>query len=252
MTGIVERLSCSHCNAPLEYNPGEIIVTCRYCGSSNVIETGVAFTLEHSMLVNNFDSESVRNLVKEWMKSGFLKPKDLKKRSKITEINLSYLPFWIVPIEASSHYRGLFERAGPSIEKKANIQKSYNWVVLGRKASEFPTREFDVPLKGKIPFSISKIGSEARVLNSEVDENEAKDIAKQEVEAHHEFLAKQEVDRIIEIKTTVQIGDAVYIHAPIWFITYEYKGNSYRLVIDASNGEVIKGDIPPVEEFKLF
>jgi len=252
MTGIVERLSCSHCDAPLEYNPGEIIVTCRYCGSSNVIETGVAFTLKHSMLVNNYDSETVGNLVREWMNSGFLKPQDLENRSRITEIDLSYLPFWIISLEAISHYRGLFERAGPSIEKKADIQKSYNWVVLGRKASEFPTREFDVSLKGTIPFNISKIGSEARVLNSELDESEAKEIAKQEVEAHHEFLAKQEVDRIVEIETIVQIGDAVYLHAPIWFITYEYKGDSYRLVIDASNGEVIKGDIPLVEEFKLF
>ncbi len=252
MTGIVERLSCSHCNAPLEYEPGEIIVTCKYCGSSNVIKTGVAFTFEHSMLVNNFDEEDIKNRVKEWMESGFLKPKDLEKSSKMTEVNLTYLPFWVIPLEAKSHYKGLFERVGPGIVKEGAISKSYNWLVLGRKASEFPTREYDIPLKGKIPFNITKVRSGAKVLNSEIVETEAIEIAKQQVKSHHDFLAKQDVDRIIEIKTDITVDDAVYLHSPIWFITYTYKERSYQLILEGSNGTVIKGDIPPLEEFKLF
>jgi len=46
---IVKELSCSHCGALISFKPGEIIATCRYCGYTVVIETGKAFTFEHSM-----------------------------------------------------------------------------------------------------------------------------------------------------------------------------------------------------------
>jgi len=252
MAEVVERLSCSNCGAPLEYEPGEIIVTCKYCGFTNVIETGRAFTLEHSMIVNRFDAQGVEGLVREWMRSGFLKPKDLEKASKVSEISLTYLPFWIVPVEAKSHYKGLFERIGPRIVKEGDISKRYDWLVLGREASEFPTSEYKVPLEDKIPFNITKIQQGAKVLNSEVDGSEAVDMAKQQIELQHEFLVKQDVDRIVEIKTDMSVGSTVYLHAPIWFIAYTYKDNNYRVILDGATGDVVKADIPPVEEFKLF
>jgi hypothetical protein len=36
----------------------------------------------------------------------------------------------------------------------------------------------------------------------------------------------------------------VYLHAPIWFIKYEYKSNSYQMTVDGAKGMVLKGDIP--------
>ena len=36
----------------------------------------------------------------------------------------------------------------------------------------------------------------------------------------------------------------VYLHAPVWFIKYQYKGNLYQLIIDGATGSVLKGDIP--------
>jgi len=52
---VVQEIRCSHCDAPLAFNPGEIIVTCRCCGFTGVIETGEPFTLEHCMLLNEYD-----------------------------------------------------------------------------------------------------------------------------------------------------------------------------------------------------
>jgi len=107
-------------------------------------------------------------------------------------------------------------------------------------------------LEGKIPFNITKIQQGAKVLNSEIDGSEAVDTAKQQIELQHEFLAKQDVDRIIEIKTDASVGNVIYLHAPIWFIAYTYKGNNYRVILDGATGDVVKADIPPIEEFKLF
>jgi len=89
---IVEEIRCPHCGAPIKFNPGEILATCQYCGYTVVIETGKPFVFEHSMLLNDYDEAAVEKLVRKWMASGFLKPGDLAKRSKIVVAGL----FWRV------------------------------------------------------------------------------------------------------------------------------------------------------------
>jgi len=248
---IVEKLSCSHCGAPISFEPGEIIATCKYCGYTVVIQTGKAFTFEHSMLLNKYNPTQIEEPIKNWMRTGFLKPQDLARKSKIIEKNLTYVPFWIITAEAETVYKGIFERITPPVVKEGRIKKKYNWLVLARRASEFPTREYDVPLEGKISYDFRKIEDFAKTLNSEIDKNEALENAKQEIEEHHQYLAQQDVDKIIEIKNEIRISETVYLHAPIWLIKYEYKSKNYMLWIDGATGTVIKGDIPSTE-FGLF
>ncbi|MEM2147156.1 MAG: hypothetical protein QXD70_05870 [Candidatus Bathyarchaeia archaeon] len=248
---IVKELSCSYCGAPIPFKPGDMIATCRYCGYTVVIETGKAFVFEHSMLLNKYDPARIEELAKSWMSSGFLKPPDLAKKSKILEKTLIYLPFWVVSVEAESFYKGVFERLNPPVVKEGKIVKKYDWLVLARKASEFPTKEYNVPLDGKIPYDFRRVEDFAKVLNSEIDRDEAVEIAKQEIVEHHHFLVQQDIDRVIEIKNEIKINQAVYLHAPVWFIKYEYKGGNYSLWLDGATGTVIKGDIPPAK-FGIF
>lgn len=241
---IVEEIRCSHCGAPLQFSPGEIVATCRYCGFTQVIETGKPFELEHSMILNEYKPEQIDELLRDWMRGGFLKPGDLARSSKIQEKNLTYLPFWVVSVAASSTYKGVFERLTPPVVKEGKIEKKYSWLVLARKAAGFPAREYEVPLEGKIPYDFRKIEGFAKVLNSEIERNEAVEAAKQQIENLHQFLVKQDVDKIIEMKTDFDIGDMVYLHAPVWFIIYEYKREHFNVFLDGATGSVIKGDIP--------
>jgi hypothetical protein len=241
---VAQEISCSHCGAPVEFKPGEIIATCKYCGFTTVIETGNPFKFEHSLLLNKYDLTQVDELIRDWMRSGFMKPSDLAKKSKILEKNLVYLPFWVVSVEAKTSYKGIFERITPSIVKEGTIEKEYNWLILAREATEFPTREYDVPLEGKIPYDFRQIEGFAKILNSEIDRDEAIELAKQQIEAHHRFLLQRDVDKIVEMKTDFNVKQAVYLHAPIWFIKYDYRGKSYQLLIDGATGTAIKGDIP--------
>jgi hypothetical protein len=241
---IAQSISCSNCGAPVEFQPGELVATCKYCGFTTVIETGQAFTFEHSFLLNKYDEKQIETPIKDWMQSGFLKPGDLARKSKIQEKQLVYLPFWVVSVVAKSTYKGIFERISPAIVKEGTIEKEYNWLVLAREATEFPSREYDVPLEGKIPYDFRKIEGFAKILNSEIERDEALELAKQQIEAHHRFLLQQDVDKIVDLSTEFSVKQMVYLHAPIWFIKYEYKGNVYQLIIDGVTGAVLKGDIP--------
>jgi hypothetical protein len=141
-------------------------------------------------------------------------------------------------------YKGIFERITPAITRDGAIDKEYNWLVLARKATEFPTRDYNVPLDGKIPFDFRRVEGFAKVLNSEIDRDEALERAKQEIDVQHRFLLQQDVDKIIEFKTDYTLQQEVYLHAPIWFVKYEYKGNMFNLIVDGATGNPVKGDIP--------
>jgi len=242
--GIVDEIKCPHCGAPIAFEPGEILATCKYCGFTIVIETGQTFSYEHSLLLNKYDPVQVEEQVRSWMREGFLKPSDLAKKSKITEKQLVYLPFWIISVEAKSSYKGIFERITPAVTKEGTIEREYDWLVLARKGTEFPTRDYDVPLEGKIVYDFRRIEAFAQIFNSEVDKADAEEQARAEIESNHRFLAQQDVDKIIEIKTETKIEETVYLHAPLWFIKYDYKGKVYQLIVDGATGTVIKGDIP--------
>ena len=99
-------------------------------------------------------------------------------------------------------------------------------------------------MEGKIPYDFRKIEGFAKVLNSEIDKDEAVELARQQIEELHRYLIQKDVDRIIEMKTEMKLDQVVYLHAPVWFVKYEYKGNVYQLLIDGTSGSSIKGDIP--------
>lgn len=241
---VAQSIRCSHCGGPVDFEPGELVATCKYCGFTTVIETGQAFTFEHSLLLNKYDETLIETPVKNWMQSGFLKPGDLPRKSKIKEKQLIYLPFWIVSVETKIKYKGIFERIAPPIVKEGTIENEYNWLVLAREATEFPTREYDVPVEGKIPFDFRKIERFAKILNSEIEQDEALDLARQQIESHHRFLLQKDVDRIVDLTTEFNVKQIVYLHAPVWFITYNYKDSAYKLIIDGVTGAVLRGDIP--------
>ncbi len=251
MSQIVSEINCPNCGAPLNDTGGELVATCRYCGYTSVVGANTPFQLEHSLILNNLDSPRITQDLQEWMRSGFMKPGDLAKKSRITMLELRYLPFWLVPLTATSAYEGVLERIAPPTQRKGTIQNDYDWLVLGRKAAEFPTRDYKVPAEGKIPFDFTKVESQARFLNSELDSSEAIVHAKDEVEENQRFLLKQEVDQVTKFDTTFNVEKPTYIHAPLWFIQYEYKGKSYNAIIDGSSGSVIRADIPQTD-FKMI
>jgi hypothetical protein len=241
---VVEEIKCPHCGAPIGFRPGEILATCKYCGYTVVIETGKTFDYEHSLLLNCFDQTQIEEPIRNWMREGFLKPQDLARKAKFSEKDLTYLPFWVVTVEAESSYKGVFERITPAVVKEGRIQKEYNWLILARKATDFPTRDYNLPLEGKIPYDFRKIEGFAKVLNSEIDKDEAVELAKGQIDALHRFLSQKDIDKIIDMKTDIKVEQAVYLHAPLWFVKYDYKGESYQLLADGATGAVIKGGIP--------
>lgn len=251
MTKIVREINCANCGAPMEFEPGEIIVSCKYCGYTSVIQTGEPFTLEHSVILNRVEQDDVNEIIRGWMKKSFMAPRDLEKKAQIGETTLIYLPFWVISAQATTKYKGVVERVTPSVSKEDQVSNRYTWLVVARKGVAFPTRSYTIPLEGRIPFNPAKLAKTAKILNSEIGREEAVQYAEQEIKELQIFLAKQDVDIITDSNFEFTVEEVFYLHAPVWFTSYAYKGTKYQVLLDGAAGEVIKGDLPTVE-FKFI
>jgi len=248
MVDLVEALNCPHCGAPLDLSPGEIIVTCKYCGSDVRIAGEKQFLLKHSMVSASHQEDGIRREIAAWMSGGAFRPDDLSRASRIESLECIYLPFYVFEVDAVTSWRGVLSRTGQPIEKSGDFRKDLYWKVLGRRSSTFPTREYRLPLTAKTTFDMSEMVKGSKFLNAEMDEDEAMRITVEEVQDNQRrLLLQEEVDDVIEAKTNVDVKDSEFVHAPIWFAKYSYRGKTYEMTIDGSTGEIIKADVPPPE-----
>ncbi len=246
MPEIVEEINCPHCGAPIKFDKGDVVFTCGYCGFTGLIDLSRAFTYAHSMFSNNVDISHVDQIVMDWFEEGFLKPPDLRKKGRIFEKKLVYVPLWILSLDATTSYEGSFERLGPAVIKRNEIKKTYDWIIIARKNTPFPEKEYHLSLALKTPFDMGKIEKYSIVLNSELDADEAIERAIEEVKGLHQYITLRDVDKLLSINTEVKILEKNYLHAPIWFITYEYNRKLYKMFLDGASEEIIIGEFPEV------
>jgi len=241
---IANEIRCSNCRAPITYKQGELLATCSYCGFTVVIPTEKTFMLKHSMVLPRLTDVDARRVLGNWMGIGFLKPSDLARHSTIKEMRLTMLPFWLVPLECASKYEGTFERLGTPQERSGVLSRSYDWLICARKLEAFPTRDYLLEPGSLVPFDFRILPSSAEVMNCEVEDTEAIEKAKAEVEDLHKAILSDNIDKFLEFTSSFNLGEEVYLHLPFWFITYEYRGGRYLVLVDAASGRVVRGDFP--------
>src|SRR5207249_670460 len=151
--------------------PGEVIVTCPYCGTASRFQGNKPFILRHSMLTARVDRDGALRIIEGWMDGGVMKPDDLRKASRVASLECTYLPFYVF-------------------------------------------------------------------------EDEADRIAREQVDDHQRELLKDLVDTVESARTSIDVKDAEFLHAPIWFSSYTYRDRTYPILVDAASGEVIRGEIP--------
>lgn len=123
----------------------------------------------------------------------------------------------------------------------------YIWPILARGAMISEVKFYDVPVDQKIPFDVGKVPSEADFLNSEYSEDDAKSRVRAEVEAKERQIATSRVQVLETVTSNITIGEGELIHAPVWFVYYMLKGESYVIAVDGSMGKVLGGGRPLIK-----
>jgi len=94
-------LKCPSCGAPISPKFGEMVITCEYCGSGVTLgDQGWTGIQKQTMLpIKLADTDKVNAMITALMDKGFLH-RHLHEDSTQEEMNLSYVPYWIVSVSA--------------------------------------------------------------------------------------------------------------------------------------------------------
>jgi len=121
MPDLVESLKCPQCGGPLTLGPGDVIVTCPYCGSTSRIRSENPFLLRHGMLAARLDTAGATAVAEGWLDGGFLKPSDLRRASRITSLECVYIPFYVFEVDVTTSYSGVLTRTGSNERRSGSV-----------------------------------------------------------------------------------------------------------------------------------
>lgn len=99
-----KEVKCPNCSALITPKFGEMIVTCEYCGSSVSLEAkGWKNITKHTMLpITIADQDQITTRLHQMMDKGLLH-RHLQESSKLDELDLSFIPYWIIPVTAKTN-----------------------------------------------------------------------------------------------------------------------------------------------------
>jgi len=275
--------NCTNCGAPFNVTQEDLIITCRYCGFTMTVATREEIK-KHSMLENRLFAQQAVEAAQKYMDKGILRvgvSKDAsvtnvklryvpfwvcsanantffrgvtgsgimgeihQAQEAVTDKRASGLKKFgkLVFAGVKAYAETQQKDRGPQTVSYS-FSDNYIWPTLARRTMISEINYYDVPAARKIPFDVGKIPSDSEFLNIELSEEEAKATLRSEVEAKERLIASGKVDTLETCNTTVVLGEAELVHAPVWFVHYTLKGENYVIAVDGCEGKVLGGGRP--------
>ncbi|TRZ69593.1 MAG: zinc ribbon domain-containing protein [Nitrosopumilaceae archaeon] len=284
-----KEVKCTSCGAPIIPKFGEMVITCEYCGSSISLENkGWQNIAKHSMLpITVLDKDQITARLHSMMDKGLLH-RHLQESSTLEELDLSMIPYWIIPVTAKTNLiatdlvveigsiattavmagmmagalGGGSRRSGfgggmmngmllgtmmggggmtnNNATKAYTVDESYNCPVIGVKSlTAYQPHGYEFSLDQKIDFDSKKIPKSVKIMNGDINEDAAKNQAKNIVDQIQSQRVHTKYHMIRQMETQEDVAEGELLHVPIWFAQYDHKGKKIILIIDANSGNAI-------------
>jgi len=142
--------SCDNCGAPLSYVEGEAVITCEYCGTTNMIADSdhIVRVESHYLKPPEVDAQGAIKAARDWLGKGFHRSSGLGKKASFTTTEGVVLPYWIVRCSAQTFWRGRKKKTrtvGEGDNKKTitewepvsgRFSEEYTWPIYARENDE--------------------------------------------------------------------------------------------------------------------
>jgi len=278
-----QSLKCNSCGAPLKPSAGLALVVCAYCGAATTIGAGGAAQViqKHFMLASTIGQEQALTAGGQWLNKGLLRRK-VAETSDLGNTVLKFVPYWVVPTTVVADYQGTrgtgvaqmrSETTGGKIlggalfalnaaamanQKNRNVQPQVTRVrdriqisknipvVAVRGYTKYqPEGGYEFNEAAKVNFDKRQSGG-AEVMDGDVTEAEAKQLAGGQAQKIAEREAKKRVDSLESIQVYPTMADGELLHVPVFFVEYAHKGKAMFIAIDGNAGHVMNGERPAV------
>ena len=276
-TGASE-FKCPSCGAPLKPVFGEMVITCDYCGASvSLGGSGWKEIQKHTMLSLAVpDAKGALGAVRRAMDVGLFHHKVFEE-STVSDAKLSYVPFWVMPVNAVTNYT--YQDVGTSVgatvgtlaaadilgsmlsggrgggfmmmpvmmgpvvgsNRQATISKSYEYPIVAVKSlTQYQPRDYAFALGDRTLFDRKAIPSGVALLNGDLGEDAAKHSAQAYVTQLQSEEAHQAHHMVSGLSCQATAEEGELLHVPVWHFTIERKGVKTMVLVDGHSGNIIR------------
>ncbi|MCI4331946.1 MAG: zinc ribbon domain-containing protein [Thermoplasmata archaeon] len=276
-SGAPESLNCPKCGAPLHPVFGEMVISCDYCGASVTLGgAGWKQISKHSMLAPKVTSaDQALAIVHPYLDVGFMH-RNAFEESKIVEQKLSFVPFWVVPVSATTNYvytdvavaaggtaasvgaavllgsalggrRGgftpipIFMGSPVNSSRQDTIVGTYDYpVVAVMGMSAYQPKNYEFGLTERSFFDKKMVPAGAPILNGDLGEEAAQHSARSFVTQLQAEEAHKRHRMVSQLSCQCEVSEAELLHVPIWYFLLDRKGAKAMILVDAHGGRVIQ------------
>lgn len=251
----VHAFDCAGCGASLTWEHEIQGLRCAFCGQAKLEEKAVLQIPPPRLIVPfRINQEQAVALYRAWLGRGTFRPGDLTRESKVTEMRGVYLPYWLFSIDCHAYWTADSNHVPPGaradwaphfgehaaryasqlVPASGVLTATQLWKVDGwdltqavpyapEALRDHPAEAFAVPRK------------RARLAAVQGFEN----LLRQDCEKKVPGTYRRNL-RINPLFTGAHASPALM---PLWIMAYEYRGRTYRFLINGQSGEV-KGSAP--------
>ena len=267
--------ACQNCGATTNVPPQDRTIRCPFCGSEYVIArpNDQNTPQPEALIPFSITDQQVQQIYREWLGTGFFKPKDLNQLASHHKMQAVYLPFWECGGNASSQWWATAgynrdrqeqyqaEENGQQVTKTRTVTETDWHPANGHHQGQYP-RELVSGSKGLPQDWIDKLGDfdfgHLQTFNpqfllgreseeSAIDRTTALQVARQQIEKEEEEACRRlvpgDTQKDLRVQTEVHDLNARLIYLPIWLASFKYKDELYRCVVNGQTG-TIGGEAP--------
>jgi hypothetical protein len=254
-------MACKRCGAHTTLDPHVASSACAFCGTSAVVEAppDTSIARPEGLLPFRISRDSAVQSFRSWQRGLWLRPNDLKSKSRIASMQGAYIPFWTFDsatqswwtAEAGYYYYVTVKRGGKTYSERrvrwepasGTLQLFFDDVPvpasrgiddsLCRQVEPFPTAELT-------PYEPSYLSGFLAEENA-VDLPEALETAKHRMHREIREACAREVPgdthRNLHVDTTFSALAYKNALLPIWIAAYDYHNKPYRFLVNGVTGK---------------
>ncbi|MBO3768715.1 MAG: zinc ribbon domain-containing protein [Thermoproteota archaeon] len=238
----MKQVKCPNCGATFDVIETASFSTCPYCGYTFNIQTLQEWT--HYFFPVYFNQNSAWLKLRSFILRRYGVPHDFYESSNINNITLHYVPLHIFHAEA--------EATCQHKKSSATYHKVLDLTVPAYSGFWFDSilRSHKFSVRGKTFFKPS-ILEKGKYYPPSISSESAKNLSQSIITS----LVLREANESCRGYSQVSKVDVNYIglvHYPIWEFYYSYKNESFKGLIDGTNGRVMFVEYPLSREAKTF
>lgn len=249
--------SCSACGAEVMVNENEAASYCVYCGQPVIVFERVSSEMQPDYIVPfTVPQQDAMNFYRYAVRKNKFVPRSFRKAT-VEKMRGIYVPFWLYDFDYfdEQHHCVSYKNALGAEQNKGYVRSLHSvFADLPVNASsalsdEELTMLGEYDLRERVPFNPAYL-SGLYADKYDVDYNEAFHIAadKAKVIVDHEveqsiMQTGCEMTLLRYSNPSVKFRKATYIMLPVWFLTLQYKGKPYTVLINGQTGRPA-GNLP--------